>query len=154
MAILSRSLPRKSPRLRNPPPDIPLLFHPQQIAWVPDPPLTLFLPPKKPRPLCQVRSPATRSTAQSALPLHLLHRVAAPQSQSNITNRRGGPTKNTENSFQTSTYTPLPLLATRVPLFLQHKLSLHPGPTTHQSHPGANKSSQPSCLLHHLILPR
>jgi hypothetical protein len=51
MAILSRSLPRKSPRPITPPPDIPLLFHPKQIAaWVPHPPLSLTVPSTKETP--------------------------------------------------------------------------------------------------------
>src|SRR6266852_3887545 len=153
MAIRSRSLlPRKSPRLINPPPDTPLLFHPQQIAWVPHRSLTLYLPIKKPRPLCQVRSPTTMSIT---FPLHLLHRVSTPQkSQSNMSNPRGNPSKSTRSSSQTSTYTPLPLLATTIPLFIQRELPFHPAPTMLQSSPSANKKPHLPCLLPHLILPR
>src|SRR6266849_8553421 len=128
MAILSRSLPRESPRLINPPPYTPLLFHPQQIAWVPHRSLILLLSQKNLRPLCQAQSPTRRSTT---LPLHLLSRVSgAPQNSQSNTNPRGNPSKSTRSSFQTSTYTPLPLLATRIPLFLQHKLPFRPAPTT------------------------
>ena len=50
-----------------------LFFHPQQIGTT-SLSLSLFLPLKTPRLLCQVRSPTTRSTT---LPLHILYRVAA-----------------------------------------------------------------------------
>jgi hypothetical protein len=124
MAILSCSLPRRSPRLITPPPDIPLLFHPQQqIAWVPHCSLTLFVPLKKPRPLCQARSPTTISTT---LPLHLIDRVAAPNElQSNMSKPRGSPLKNTKGSSEKPEFAPPPP-SRRIHLFLQHKLPFHP----------------------------
>jgi hypothetical protein len=119
----------KTPTADDPPPDIPLPFYPQQIAWVPHRSRTLFLPVKKPRPpLSQVRSPATRSTT---LPLHLLYRVAALQkSQLTITNPRGSPSKRTKSSSERLICTPLPLQATGIPSFLQVKHPLHSAHTT------------------------
>ena len=151
IAFLGRSLSWKPSRMTNPVPNIPLL-HPQQITWVPHLFRILFLPAKKPRPLCHVRPRTKRSTT---LPLHLLHRVAAPpKPQSNIPNLRGTPSKNTKSSSEMSTCMPLPLPTTRILLFLQHELPLHPAPTTLQSPPGANIKPHPPCLAPYLILPR